>query len=32
MPFWEWQLSFMKNELENLRIIPVDEKFALTRT
>eukprot|EP00590_Aulacoseira_subarctica_P000798 CAMPEP_0172420310 /NCGR_PEP_ID=MMETSP1064-20121228/6700_1 /TAXON_ID=202472 /ORGANISM="Aulacoseira subarctica , Strain CCAP 1002/5" /LENGTH=380 /DNA_ID=CAMNT_0013160229 /DNA_START=47 /DNA_END=1189 /DNA_ORIENTATION=- len=28
MPFWEWQLSFMKNELKNLRIIPVEEKFV----
>ena len=22
MPFWEWQLSFMKNNLENSKVIP----------
>jgi len=27
MPFWEWQLGFMKKELTNLRVIPLEEKF-----
>ncbi len=28
MSFWKWQLEFMKNELTNLSVIPLDEKFT----
>jgi len=28
MPFWEWQLSYMKKTLTNLRVMPIEEKFV----
>ena len=31
MPFWKWQLSFMKENLNNLRVLPTSNRHA-TRT
>jgi 15,16-dihydrobiliverdin:ferredoxin oxidoreductase len=29
MPFWEWQMDFMKQHLTNLRVLPVTNKAGL---
>jgi 15,16-dihydrobiliverdin:ferredoxin oxidoreductase len=27
MPFWEWQMSYMQENLSNLRVTPMEERF-----